>query len=82
MNKLNSDKKLASDFVKCWEDVADAYPTDNVLITWGHDFSYYNAEPTYGLMQDIVKFVSERSQKLAFRQTTVATYLKDLKSEL
>lgn len=40
-------------------DVANAYETDNVLVTWGYDFGFYDAENSFGLIDDLVKFFSK-----------------------
>ena len=43
MKQLHLNDTFASIFIQCMQDMANAYETDNVLITWGYDFAYWDA---------------------------------------
>jgi hypothetical protein len=38
------------------ETMASSYQFDNVLVTWGFDFAYWDANNTYGLLTDIMAY--------------------------
>ena len=38
--------------------MAAGYETDNVLVTWGYDFAYFDAINTFGLIDDIIAFLN------------------------
>lgn len=60
-----------------------AYTTDNVLVTWGYDFGFYNATHTFGLIDDIMAFLSTRDDaKFTMRYSTVDNYTKSVREEL
>lgn len=40
MSQLRSDNLFATNFIQCMNDLANAYPTENVLISWGNDFAF------------------------------------------
>lgn len=62
--------------------MADAYATDNVLVTWGFDFGYYDAINTYGLIDDVVAFLNERvAGAIEFKFSTVKDYSTAVKKE-
>jgi hypothetical protein len=46
--------------------MANAYSTQNVLVTWGYDFAYFDANNTYGLIDDIMIFLSRRGLNLMY----------------
>ena len=43
MKQLHLNDTFAEIFIQCMQDMANAYETDNVLITWGYDFAYWDA---------------------------------------
>ncbi len=66
MASLNLEDTFAESFVKCWTDMANAYPTQNVLVTWGEDFAFFDANNSFGLIDDIMDFLSRRGLKLVY----------------
>jgi hypothetical protein len=41
MSKLRDDENFATQFILCLGELADSYPTENVLISWGNDFAFF-----------------------------------------
>lgn len=40
--------------------MVEDYGTDNIMISWGEDFGFYNANQTYGLIDDIFAYLYEK----------------------
>lgn len=57
MKKLHLNATFGQQFIQCMQDVADSYQFDNVMITWGFDFAYWDAKNTFGLIGDIFGFL-------------------------
>ena len=54
MAQLRTNETFAVSYVQCMNEMASAYATDNVLVTWGYDFAFFDAFNTYGLITDIM----------------------------
>jgi hypothetical protein len=50
-------------------------------VTWGYDFAYFDANNTFGLIDDIVTFMNKRGASLKFVFSTVDNYSKAVRSE-
>ena len=48
-----------------------AYNLENILVTWGSDFGYFDAYSTFGLIDDIILFLKKRASNLKFIYSTV-----------
>lgn len=63
-------------------DMAAGYETDNVLVTWGYDFAYFDAINTFGLIDDIIAFLNQKAPGIFdFRFSTVSDYSAAVKQE-
>lgn len=62
--------------------MADAYATQNVMMTFGYDFTFYDAPNTFGLMDDIIDFLKYESPRLKFIYSTASKYLSSIEAEL
>ncbi|TNV84420.1 hypothetical protein FGO68_gene5674 [Halteria grandinella] len=60
MKDLATNETFAKEYIQCMNEMALAYQTDNVLVTWGYDFAYFDAKNTFGLITDIMAFLSKR----------------------
>lgn len=60
MTSLTTNETFALDYIQCMTDMSQAYATDNVLVAWGYDFAYYDANNTFGLIDDIMAFLRAR----------------------
>jgi hypothetical protein len=60
--------------------MADSYLTQNVLVTWGHDFAFADAENTFGLINDIKGFL-EKETNLTMQFSTVKEYIRAVSEE-
>ncbi len=64
-------------------DMANAYNTDNVLVTWGYDFGFWDAKNTYGLLEDIMGYIRvHHSDIFEVKYSTVSGYLEAVRQEL
>ena len=81
MADLNTNTSFADSFIQCMVDMANAYETDNVLVTWGYDFAYFDAFNTFGLIDDVIAFMNVHSDKFTFVFSTVNDYLVAVQSE-
>ena len=75
MNKLHFNTTFGQEFIQCMQDVADSYQFDNVMITWGFDFAYWDAKNTYGLISDIFGFLEVQKANFDIKHSTVSEYL-------
>lgn len=57
MYLLNFNSTFGYEYIQCMETMAETYQFDNVLVTWGFDFAYWDAENTYGLQSDIIGYL-------------------------
>ena len=76
MMRLTLEETFADSFVKCWTDMANAYPSQNVLVTWGDDFAFFDANNNYGLIDDVIAFLSNRGLNLVY--STVHNFTRAL----
>ena len=58
MYLLNFNYTFGYEYIQCMETMAETYQFDNVLVTWGFDFAYWDAENTYGLLSDIIAYLN------------------------
>ena len=80
---LNNNETFANEYIACMRDMAAAYETDNVLVTWGYDFAFWDATNTFGLIKDIMGFLQVHAGDIFdLKFSTVGTYLKEVKQEL
>ncbi len=52
-----NESQSVNDYLLCLEALADKYRTNNLMITAGYDFSYQQAELTYGFIENLIKRV-------------------------
>ena len=64
MSQLRQNETFQTSFIACMEEMSDAYETENVLVTWGYDFAYWDANNTFGLIDDIMAFLGKKSTSL------------------
>jgi Glycosyl hydrolases family 38 N-terminal domain len=82
MDFLRSNDTSAQSYIQCMIDMANAYATDNVLVTWGYDFAYFDAINTFGLIDDIIAFMKEKApDTFEFRYSTVSDYSRAVRKE-
>ena len=52
------------------------------FIPFGNDFAFYNPQDTYGLMDDIIQFINNNTDRFNFVYSTVEDYLSAYKKEI
>ena len=57
MASLYLNETFAKEYIQCMQNMADAYDTENVIVTWGYDFAFWDAKNTFGLIEDIMGFL-------------------------
>ena len=74
-NNLQQNITFAQQFIQCLQQVADSYQFDNVMITWGNDFAYWDSINTFGLISDIMDFLKTQKVNFDIKHSTVSEYL-------
>ena len=64
------------------ETMASSYQFDNVLVTWGFDFAYWDANNTYGLLTDIMAYFNAQGVSFDMKHSTVSEYLEAVQQEI
>lgn len=49
----------------------DYFETQNVLYSFANDFAFYDAPNSFGMMDDIMKVVKNRTNMFEFKYSTV-----------
>lgn len=78
MTSLRTNETVAQEYINCMIEMSEAYSTDNVLVTWGYDFCYYDANNTFGLIDDIIEFLQEKKVNLNLVYSTVENFTKSV----
>jgi hypothetical protein len=83
MKQMYLNDTFAETYIQCMQDMANAYETDNVLVTWGYDFAYWDASSTFGLIKDIMGYIQTRHGDIFdIKFSTVSDYLSAVKKEI
>ena len=82
MYLLNFNYTFGYEYIQCMETMAETYQFDNVLVTWGFDFAYWDAENTYGLLSDIIAYLSAQEANFDIKHSTVGENLAAVQQEI
>lgn len=59
----------------------DYFETQNVFYSFANDFAFFDAPNSYGMMDDIMEVVRNRTSMFEFRYSTVQDYYQAVRSE-
>ena len=68
MDDYNVDSQVAL-FIKDINDIAAAFATNHVMLTFGSDFRYQNARLNYDNMDKLMKYVMAKVSTMLFQYT-------------
>jgi len=75
-------KELSDNFVNFIRRQHDAYPTNNIMITFGCDFQYMNADINFKNMDKLIKYINANpSYDMKLFYSTPTTYIDYIHSE-
>lgn len=75
--------RKSAQYLQCLSQIANAYKSDNILLTMGDDFAYYFAEETYEYLEKFAKQMKEDSNgKYELVYSSVEKYLEDVLEEV
>ena len=46
--------------------MVSSYQTKNILFTFGYDFGFWDAENTYGVLDDAIALIKNKTNKFVF----------------
>jgi hypothetical protein len=75
MSLLRENGTFAYEYIQCMETLANSYQFDNVMLMWGFDFAYWDAENTYGLIEDVIDYLQAEKVSFDIKHSTVSEYL-------
>ena len=81
VGKITNNMSIYDEWIQCMVNFTDYYETQNVMYSFANDFAFYDAPNSYGMMDDIMQVVKNRTDMFELRYSTVSEYYHAVRKE-
>jgi len=81
VGKIQNGTEIYEEWIQCMVNFTDYYETENVFYSFANDFAFFDAPNSYGMMDDVMRIVQNRTSMFEFKYSTVQEYYDAVRKE-